>query len=486
AAADPAQPYGAALPWPESSGRPARAAGAYVVLVAGEPAAYLERGARTLRTFPAARGGDAWIDALAGLVKDGRVRRIELQRLDGVPAHESPLAGRLRAPALCSDRERALGARNPMGRGDPARRGDRGGGARVRVRRQRDRRRAGRRGDARRRLPAHVRGRRRPVRARAAQGRRRDRRELERRLAERPGRRGGPRRARQHAGAGTARDHGSGRGRGVGGGPRPGGRPPLVRGVRRRDRARARRRPRLPLPRAHPRRGGTAARRRCGAPIPPGEPFANPALARTLEVLAADGAGALYRGELGRAYAEGLRRLGCPLAPEDLEAHRAELLAPLVGRYRDLDVRVPPPTSQGFVLLELLGTLERLGVDPDPLGPDAATIALAALVAARDRDLHLADPEHMRVHPHALLDDGHLAALCDQVRSGPLPRPLPSPTDTVGIVTADAQGLAVSLIQSLSWGLGAGILEPSTGIIAQNRGSGFTLDSEHPNALAPG
>ncbi len=97
AAADPAQPYGAALPWPESSGRPARAAGAYVVLVAGEPAAYLERGARTLRTFPAARGGDAWIDALAGLVKDGRVRRIELQRLDGVPAHESPLAGRLRA-----------------------------------------------------------------------------------------------------------------------------------------------------------------------------------------------------------------------------------------------------------------------------------------------------------------------------------------------------------------------------------------------------
>lgn len=225
---------------------------------------------------------------------------------------------------------------------------------------------------------------------------------------------------------------------------------------------------------------------RDGAPIPPGEPFANPALARTLEVLAADGAGALYRGELGRAYAEGLRRLGCPLAPEDLEAHRAELLAPLVGRYRDLDVRVPPPTSQGFVLLELLGTLERLGVDPDPLGPDAATIALAALVAARDRDLHLADPEHMRVHPHALLDDGHLAALCDQVRSGPLPRPLPSPTDTVGIVTADAQGLAVSLIQSLSWGLGAGILEPSTGIIAQNRGSGFTLDSEHPNALAPG
>jgi gamma-glutamyltranspeptidase len=225
---------------------------------------------------------------------------------------------------------------------------------------------------------------------------------------------------------------------------------------------------------------------RDGAPIGAGETFANPALARTLETLAADGARALYRGEIGRSYSEGLRKLGCPMTPDDLAAHRAELLAPLVGRYRDLDVRVPPPTSQGFVLLELLGALERLGIDPDPLGPDAATIALAALVAARDRDLHLADPEHMRVHPHALLDDGHLAALCDQIRSGSLPRTRPAPSDTVGLVTADAHGLAVSLIQSLSWGMGAGILEPSTGIVAQNRGSGFALDPEHPNALAPG
>ncbi|MEO8293250.1 MAG: DEAD/DEAH box helicase, partial [Actinomycetota bacterium] len=94
AATDPAQPYGAALPWPESAGRPARAAGAFVVLAAGEPVAFLERGARSLVTF----GSDpsAWSDALAGLVKDGRLRRIELQRIDGVPVGESPLADRLR------------------------------------------------------------------------------------------------------------------------------------------------------------------------------------------------------------------------------------------------------------------------------------------------------------------------------------------------------------------------------------------------------
>ena len=51
AAADPAQPYGAALPWPDAAGRPARQAGAYVVLADGAPAAYLERGARSLLTF---------------------------------------------------------------------------------------------------------------------------------------------------------------------------------------------------------------------------------------------------------------------------------------------------------------------------------------------------------------------------------------------------------------------------------------------------
>jgi ATP-dependent Lhr-like helicase len=95
AATDPAQPYGAALPWPESAGRPARAAGAFVVLAGGEPVAFLERGARSLLTFGS--GAAEWTDALAGLVKDGRLRRIELQRIDGLPIGESPLAEGLRA-----------------------------------------------------------------------------------------------------------------------------------------------------------------------------------------------------------------------------------------------------------------------------------------------------------------------------------------------------------------------------------------------------
>ena len=82
------------MPWPAGPGRPSRAAGAFVALADGQPAAFLERGARSLVTFGIDPG--LWVDALASLVKDGRLRKIELTRIDGMPAVESPLADRLR------------------------------------------------------------------------------------------------------------------------------------------------------------------------------------------------------------------------------------------------------------------------------------------------------------------------------------------------------------------------------------------------------
>ncbi|MBL8776091.1 MAG: DEAD/DEAH box helicase [Acidimicrobiales bacterium] len=100
AATDPAQPYGASLPWPDSAGRPSRSAGAFVVLVDGEPAVFLERGGRSLVVFPAGRG-DApgpWAEALTRLVKDGRLRSLEIAKVDGAAAAEDPfVADALRA-----------------------------------------------------------------------------------------------------------------------------------------------------------------------------------------------------------------------------------------------------------------------------------------------------------------------------------------------------------------------------------------------------
>jgi ATP-dependent Lhr-like helicase len=98
AATDPANPYGAALAWPrhdDADRRPLpRAAGAYVVLVEGRAVLYLERGGRSLQTLPPAVGPDAVaaaLTALAGLATDGRVRALEIGRVDGLPVADSPL-----------------------------------------------------------------------------------------------------------------------------------------------------------------------------------------------------------------------------------------------------------------------------------------------------------------------------------------------------------------------------------------------------------
>jgi ATP-dependent Lhr-like helicase len=96
AAADPANPYGAALPWPrrgESDRRPLqRAAGAYVVLVDGAAVLYLERGGHGLQSLPASDDGDlarSAVSALSRLVEDGRMRELVLARVDGEPVAAS-------------------------------------------------------------------------------------------------------------------------------------------------------------------------------------------------------------------------------------------------------------------------------------------------------------------------------------------------------------------------------------------------------------
>jgi ATP-dependent Lhr-like helicase len=97
AAADPAQPYGAALPWPKREGhdrRPARVAGAYVVMVADLPALYVERGGRGLVSLADAPLDEA-LHALAEAVRAGRVGKLALERIDGEPAIASPLAQEL-------------------------------------------------------------------------------------------------------------------------------------------------------------------------------------------------------------------------------------------------------------------------------------------------------------------------------------------------------------------------------------------------------
>ncbi|HVA60261.1 MAG TPA: DEAD/DEAH box helicase [Mycobacteriales bacterium] len=97
AATDPAQPYGAALPWPKGTGhRPGRKAGAIVVVVDGTLALYVERGGKTLLSFSdAAQVLTPAADALALAVREGVLGRLAVERADGSPVVDSPLAAAL-------------------------------------------------------------------------------------------------------------------------------------------------------------------------------------------------------------------------------------------------------------------------------------------------------------------------------------------------------------------------------------------------------
>ena len=98
AATDPANAYGSVLPWPESYGRMARAAGAYCVLDSGALVLYLEKGGRSLLTH-----GEVKVDHLVALIAlAAAVGKVEVQRVDGMPVTQSPLAPLMREAGFSS------------------------------------------------------------------------------------------------------------------------------------------------------------------------------------------------------------------------------------------------------------------------------------------------------------------------------------------------------------------------------------------------
>jgi len=225
---------------------------------------------------------------------------------------------------------------------------------------------------------------------------------------------------------------------------------------------------------------------RDGRPLARGETVHDPALASTLEQLAADGPAALYRGAIGERLVVGLRARGAALAETDLATHRGERTPPLAGAYGDAEVLTAPPTSQGCLLLAILAVVERLNLDRDHLGGDAARLASLFAAVTAERDRLLCDPRTGPDLAVAQLSSGHLDQLAAGSAGAGAPAPDPRHGDTVAVVAADGDGTTVSLIHSLYGAFGSGIREPATGIIAQNRGASFVLDPGHPNALAPG
>jgi gamma-glutamyltranspeptidase/glutathione hydrolase len=230
----------------------------------------------------------------------------------------------------------------------------------------------------------------------------------------------------------------------------------------------------------------------------PGERVRLPALAATLRRMADAGWDDFYDGEIAEKQARGLIAAGSAITADDLRAHTSTWNEPISTAYRGTTVTTHRPNSTGLAALELLNILEQFeppeaGVFQGGHGADARWVHLgveAAKLAMADRDAHLTDPGFRDIPIERLLDKGYataLAARVDQRRATPAAASrAPKGGGTIWLGVVDANGMAVSLIESNYAGFGSGIVDPVTGIGYQNRGSYFSLDDDHPNVLAPG
>ncbi len=225
-----------------------------------------------------------------------------------------------------------------------------------------------------------------------------------------------------------------------------------------------------------------------GAPPPQGHVLKQPRLAATLRDLAANGLDGFYRGPLARRIAADLARAGALIDGRDLETYRAQRVQPLSVRLSSGTVFNHPPPTQGLASLMILAIFDRLGVERGESFDHVHGLVEATKQAFLVRDRAICDPAVMDADPAGFLDTAFLdaaAARIERKRALAWPRPARA-GDTVWMGAADANGCAVSFIQSIYWEFGSGVVLEDTGILWQNRGSGFSLDPAARNALAPG
>ncbi|WP_158744184.1 gamma-glutamyltransferase [Acidisphaera sp. L21] len=216
-----------------------------------------------------------------------------------------------------------------------------------------------------------------------------------------------------------------------------------------------------------------------------------PDLANTLEAIAADGAETFYRGRLAQRLAAGLAEAGSLVAEADLAACEAEVQAPIAIQYRGYEVRQTPPNSTGFVMLEMLRIVEQFdlaGMDP---AQRVHVLVEAKKRAFLDRERYGADPRFETVPIEHLLSDAvahaHAAAISmDHAADLPLKIPEKAEGDTTYFCVIDAEGNAVSGIQSINSSFGSGVTAGDTGVLMNNRMAYWHLDPAHPNRLQPG
>jgi gamma-glutamyltranspeptidase len=212
------------------------------------------------------------------------------------------------------------------------------------------------------------------------------------------------------------------------------------------------------------------------------------AFAATLEQLSAAGLNDFYRGDIGREIGADLERIGSPVTRVDLEKFTGVVAEPLSVTTQAGTLYNSPPPTQGLASLIILALFERLRVAQGESFEHIHGLVEATKRAFRVRDRVVTDPDRIAEDLNRYLAPAFVdaeAAKIDVRKAAPWPAS-EGQGDTVWMGAADASGLIVSYIQSLYWEFGSGCVLPATGILMQNRGSSFSLDSTALNVLAPG
>ena len=215
-------------------------------------------------------------------------------------------------------------------------------------------------------------------------------------------------------------------------------------------------------------------------------------LGATLTAIAEGGRDAFYGGDIAHDMVDYLHGLGGLHTLDDFAACNADYVTPISTTYRGHEVLQIPPNGQGITVLLMLNILSEFDLATlNPLGVERLHLeAEATRLAYRMRDSMIGDPTKAAIPIEEILSPqfadklrGHIShdkALNDwEVTNIPLHE------DTIYLTVVDKDRNTVSFINSLFAGFGSGLTAPNSGVLLQNRGSGFVVDPTHPNAIAP-
>lgn len=218
-----------------------------------------------------------------------------------------------------------------------------------------------------------------------------------------------------------------------------------------------------------------------GSAPPPGSVFKQKDLANTIGSLMSDGFSSFYEGRLADAIVNGLNDLGVEISSSDLKDHRSTMQVPLETTYNGFNVYETSPNSQAATAILWLNMLEMKGTDPT-----LRDILSLGHIAYSQRDRYITDPASALLPANFTTKE-----YAREIAGAGLSPPTSSSHsedggDTTYFSITDSEGNSISMIQSNYMGFGSGIVPSGTGFVLQNRGSYFSLDPGHHNALEPG